>query len=155
MARIWRVPAAVAAAIVFVVLASPAGMAATIEVSDAWTRATPGSSSSAAVYFTLTNAGKEADRLMSAETPAAGSAELHETAMVGGIMHMGPSKAVDIPVGGKVDFAPNGRHLMLMDLKKPLHKGDEIAVTLHFERAGVIGTKVPVLDVAAVGLHSH
>ena len=156
MARIWRAIAIAAGAILIVILASPAGWAATIEVSDAWTRATPGTSSSAAVYFTMTNKGREADKLMSAETSAAESAELHETAMAGGIMHMGPLKAVDVPVGAKVSFAPNGRHLMLMGLKKPLKKGDEITVTLGFEKAGAVSVKVQVLDVAAMGpQHQH
>ena len=156
MTQIWPALAMMAVAAMFVVLASPSSLAATIEVTGAWARATPGSAKNAAVYFTMTNTGKEADKLMGAETPAAESAELHETAMVGGIMHMGSAKAVDVPVGAKISFAPNGRHLMLTGLKKPLHKGDEIAVTLHFEKAGAIGTKVPVLDVAALGpQHQH
>lgn len=156
MARIWRAIAIAAGAILVVILASPAGWAATMEVTGAWARATPGTSSSAAVYFTMTNRGREADKLISAETQAAESAELHETTMAGGIMHMGPSKAVDVPAGAKVSFAPNGRHLMLMGLKKPLKKGDEIAVTLSFEKAGVVSAKVQVLDVASMGpQHLH
>ncbi len=150
MAGIGRAVGAAAGVILFIALALPAS-AATIQVTDAWMRATPGTSSSAAVYFTMTNTGKEADALTGAETQAAASAELHETMAMGGMMHMMPTKTVELAAGVTVSFAPNGRHLMLMGLKKPLHKGDEIAVTLHFEKAGTVDMKVPVLDVAAMG----
>src|SRR5262249_17542618 len=36
-------------------LAATPGMAAAIQVTDAWTRATPGTAKNAAVYFTMTN----------------------------------------------------------------------------------------------------
>jgi copper(I)-binding protein len=155
ISHIWRAARFAACAILLATLASPTWAAATIQVTDAWTRATPGTSSSAAVYFTMTNSGKEADTLTGAETPAAASAELHETMTMGGMTHMTPTKEVDVPAGATVSFAPNGRHLMLMGLKKPLHKGDAITVTLYFEKAGAIDVKVPVLDVAALGPHPH
>jgi copper(I)-binding protein len=155
MTQIWRALAMMAVAATFVVLASPAGMAATIEVTGAWARATPGSAKNAAVYFTMTNGGAASDRLVSAQTQAAEMAELHETTMMGGMMHMAAAKAVDIPAGGKVAFAPQGRHIMLMNLKKPLRKGDDLSVTLHFEKAGDVPVKVQVLDVASTGPHSH
>ena len=135
---------------------APAALMANIQVTDAWARATPGTSSTAAVYFTITNAGSAADKLISAETEAAETAELHETTLMGGMMHMGQSKTIDIPAGGKVTFAPNGRHLMLMRLMKPLRKGDAFTVTLHFEKAGAVAAKVQVLGVAALGpQHGH
>jgi copper(I)-binding protein len=155
MAGMARALGMATGAILFVGAASLANAAATIQITDAWTRATPGISSSAAVYFTVTNGGKDADTLTGAETAAAASAELHETMSMGDMVHMAPIKAVDVPAGASVSFAPNGRHLMLMGLKKPLHKGEAIAVTLHFEKAGAIDVKVPVLDVAALGPHAH
>ena len=93
----------------------------------------------------MTNSGKEADTLTGAETAAAASAELHETMSMGDMVHMAPVKVVDVPAGATVSFAPNGRHLMLMGLKKPLHKGEAIAVTLHFEKSGMIDIKFPRL----------
>lgn len=150
-----RALAVLTIAFALVVVASPAGQAATIQVTDAWTRATPGQSSNAAVYFTMTNTGKAADKLVSAETGAAETCELHETSIMDGMSHMGMSGAVEIAPGANVSFAPNGRHLMLTGLKKPLHKGDDLAVTLHFEKAGTVSAKVQVLDVASTGPHSH
>lgn len=155
MARMARAIGMAAGIILCIGAASLANAAATIQITDAWTRATPGISSSSAVYFTMTNSGKDADTFTGAETPVAASAELHETMSMGDMVHMAPIKAVDLPAGAIVSFAPNGRHLMLMGLKKPLHKGDVIAVTLHFEKAGAIDVKVSVLDVAALGPHVH
>jgi copper(I)-binding protein len=43
---------------------------------------------------------------------------------------------------------------MLVGLVKPLKKGDEIEITLTFEKAGAVVVKVPVGDVAQ-GTHDH
>jgi periplasmic copper chaperone A len=48
-----------------------------------WIRATPPKAPSAAGYFTISNAGKEADRLVAASSTLAGKAELHQMAMKG------------------------------------------------------------------------
>ena len=49
---------------------------------------------------------------------------------------------------------PGGYHIMLMGLVKPLKKGDEIEITLTFEKAGAVTVKVPVGGVAQGG-HDH
>jgi copper(I)-binding protein len=49
---------------------------------------------------------------------------------------------------------PGGYHIMLVGLVKPLKKGDEIEITLTFEKAGAVVVKVPVGDVAQ-GTHDH
>ena len=44
---------------------------------------------------------------------------------------------------------PGGYHIMLMGLDAPLKEGDEIELTLTFEKAGDVKVKVPVGGVAA------
>jgi copper(I)-binding protein len=45
---------------------------------------------------------------------------------------MAPETRIPLPAGGEVRFAPGGRHLMLIGLKRPLHPGDRVPATLHF-----------------------
>lgn len=70
-------------------------------------------------------------------------------AMNNGVMTMRPlDKGLTIEPGKTVKLAPGGYHLMLMDLKSPLKKGDKVPVTLEFERAGKVKLS---LDVQGVG----
>jgi copper(I)-binding protein len=97
-----------------------------------------------AVYVTLSNAGSQADALVSASTEAAQMVELHETSHDGGIMRMRPVKSIPVPAGGKTVLKPGGYHLMLMGLKHDLKPGDKVAVTLKFEHGGETRIEAPV-----------
>lgn len=54
------------------------------------------------------------------------------------MMTMRPVDGVDVPAGGQVAFEPGGYHVMVMDLNKALVGGEELPVTLTFEKAGDI-----------------
>jgi copper(I)-binding protein len=56
--------------------------------------------------------------------------------MDGGVMKMRPvENGLTIEPGKTVKLAPGGYHLMMMDLKQPLKRGDKVPVTLEFEKA--------------------
>jgi copper(I)-binding protein len=57
---------------------------------------------------------------------------MHASSMAGGVMRMAPEARVPVPAGGQVSFAPGGRHLMLVGLKRPLKIGDRVPATLTF-----------------------
>ena len=114
-----------------------------IQVENAWARPTPPSAKTAAAYLTLTNTGAD-DHLVSASTPVAGKAEVHETKNENGVMKMRPAGAVDVKPGAKTALQPGGLHVMLMDLKKPLADGQSFPLTLVFEKAGKVDTSVHV-----------
>ena len=138
------------------ILASADGVSASsVMIMQAFARAsaTP-TASSAAAYVSLMNHGAEADRLLSVSTPAARSAEIHKTEMVDGVMKMAPAGPLALPMHGTLEMKPGGYHIMLMGLVGPLKKGDEIEITLTFEKAGEVKVKVPVGGVAAGG-HDH
>jgi copper(I)-binding protein len=105
-------------------------------------------SQNGAVYFKgIKNAGKEADQLLSAKTQVADKVEIHEMTMSGDVMKMRPLSSIEIPAGGEVSVAkgnPNGYHLMLLGLKKPLKDGDRFPVWLTFKRAGEVKVEVYV-----------
>jgi copper(I)-binding protein len=67
-----------------------------------------------------------------------------------GVMTMRPvDEGLAIDPGKTVTLAPGGYHLMLLGLKKPLREGDKVAITLKFERAGVVGIALNVEGVGA------
>jgi hypothetical protein len=117
-----------------------------------WSRATPPGAKVAGGYMTIMNKGTAPDRLVGASTSAAGRVEIHEMSMKDNVMTMRPvSGGLAIEPGKSVALAPGGYHLMMMDLKAPLKKGDKLSATLEFEKAG----KVEVtFDVQAVGAQS-
>lgn len=126
-----------------------------VQVIHPWARETPPGAPAAAVYFTVSNKGTNADRLLGADTPAAGKAELHESVHEGDTMKMKPVQALDVPATGKAKLAPMGYHLMLLDLKEPLKDGKAFPLTLHFEKAGDLKVEVDVQNKDFVGDDAH
>ncbi|MAT42716.1 MAG: hypothetical protein CL609_10265 [Anaerolineaceae bacterium] len=118
-----------------------------IKIEDAWARPSAGVDMNGAIYFQIVNDGKEADKLISAYTPSAQAAEVHESmADDNGVMSMTPRENVEVSAGGEVEFKPGGLHIMLVDLKQPLAVGDEVSLTLRFEKAGEIVLNVKVRE---------
>jgi copper(I)-binding protein len=115
--------------------------------------ATPTAKTGAA-YVSLMNHAQEADRLVGASSPAAKSAEIHKTEEADGVFKMMPAGPLELGPMATLEMKPGGYHIMLMGLAQPLKKGDEIEVTLTFEKAGDLKVKVPVGEVAAGG-HDH
>jgi copper(I)-binding protein len=115
-----------------------------IKISHAWARATPASAHNGAVYLTITNHGKDEDRLTGASTPAAAKAELHQSVNDNGVMKMRSMDAVAIKPGGSVAFKPGAMHIMLVGLTHPLKAGERFPLMLDFARAGAMTVTVVV-----------
>jgi copper(I)-binding protein len=110
------------------IFAAAALHAQTVEVKDAWVRATvPGQKASGA-FMKIT--APQASRLVGVSTPVAGVAEVHEMKMDDGVMKMRALPALDLPAGQAVELKPGGYHVMLMDLKTPLRPDSTIPLTL-------------------------
>lgn len=123
-------------------------------VSNPYSRATPPGARIAGAFMAIENQGKESDRLISAKSPAAGTVEIHEMAMDAGVMSMRAVKGIDLKPGATLALKPGGYHMMLEDLRKPLKEGDEIPLTLTFEKAGSIDILVKV-EAMGASRHSH
>jgi copper(I)-binding protein len=137
----WR--ALVATGLVVLALAPPTE-AADLQVRDAWARATPPGAGVAAVYLTIVG-GDVADRLVAAQTDRAAMTQVHTVTESDGMARMREASRVDVPPNASVVFAPNGLHLMLMQLATPLVAGQRFGVTLTFERSGPRNVDVEVL----------
>jgi periplasmic copper chaperone A len=127
-----------------------AGGTSSIAVEQPWARATPAGAMTGAIYMTLANKTKEADRLTAASSDVATKVQIHEMAVVNGIMKM--RQLVDglaIPAGGSVTLKPGGYHVMLIGLKKQLIAGQTLPLTLTFAKAGDISITVPIQAIGA------
>jgi copper(I)-binding protein len=121
-------------------------------ITQAWSRATPGGAKVGGAYLTIENKGSAPDRLIGGSAEVAGKIEVHEMAMNNGVMTMRPlDKGLAIEPGKTVALAPGGYHLMLFDLKSPLKQGDQVPVTLEFEKAGKVKLSLDVQGVGAQG----
>ena len=138
--------ALIAAGLCFLAAAAP--RYGDLEIAHAWARPTVPAASEGVVYLTVINYGRTDDALTGASTPAAKRAELHTTDLMSGMMQMRAAESLAIPAGGALVLEPGGNHIMLLDLKSPLKRGDSIDLTLTFEHHGKIDIIVPVTDTA-------
>jgi copper(I)-binding protein len=122
--------------------AGPGGTAPT--VSGAWVRPPQGVELPGAGYFVVTG-GSQADALLSASSPVAGSVEIHETSTdASGMTGMHPISRLEVPAGATVTFKPGGYHLMLMGVTGTLTVGGTVQIDLTFEKAGKISVQAEV-----------
>ena len=130
-----------------------------LEVAHPWSMELPPNAPTVAAYFVITNKGDSADRLVSVDSPIAGSAQLHEHVQQGDLMKMQQVPSVAIPAGGFVTFAPMAYHVMLLDLKDRalLRDGQKFPLTMHFEKSGEVTVDVTVQKQAPDGapMHDH
>ena len=121
-------------------------------ITQAWSRATPGGAKVAGGYLTIENKGSAPDQLIGGSADVADKVQVHEMTMNNGVMTMRLlDQGLMIEPGKTVKFAPGGYHLMLLDLKSPLKRGDKVPVTLEFERAGKVKLSLDVQGVGAQG----
>jgi periplasmic copper chaperone A len=123
-----------------------------IVVVSPWARATPERAKVGGGFMTLINKGSQDDRLMGAFSEISESVQIHEMHLVNGVMmmrHLNPG--IGIKAGSSVTLKPFSHHLMFMDLKQPLVAGQNIKVTLQFEKAGKVDIDYEVVALGAKG----
>ncbi|MGI8931111.1 MAG: copper chaperone PCu(A)C [Sphingomicrobium sp.] len=107
-----------------------------IVVSDVWARGVAPGQTTGTAYMTIANKGGGADRLLSAKASLSQASALHASRTVNGVTSMAPVDSLEIPAKGRVELAPGGTHLMIMDLGVPMTAGDRFFVDLKFEKSG-------------------
>jgi periplasmic copper chaperone A len=134
-----------------VALADPVRVGA-IAIHRPWSRATPPAAITGVGYLELANTSTADDRLVSANSPVANETQIHEMRVENGVMTM--RQLIDglvIPAGGDVVLKPGSYHVMLIDLKQPLKAGDDVPVTLTFEKAGKVDVALHVEKLGSPG----
>ena len=152
--RSARMKTPLAAAIGLALLVPYAAAAApAIEARQPWSRPAAAGGTGAG-YLVLVNTGP-ADALVGAESPVAQKVEVHASTMSGGVMRMKAEARVAVPAGGQTVFAPGGRHLMLVGLKKPLKQGERVPATLRFASGAQLKVEFLVTPTPPTADHAH
>jgi copper(I)-binding protein len=116
-----------------------------VAIDHPWTRATPKNAPVAGGYLKITNTGTTPDRLTGGSTEVAKRFEIHEMSMEGGVMKMRELKdGLTIAPGATVELKPGSYHIMMMNLSRPLTKGEKVKGSLTFEKAGKVDIEFAV-----------
>ncbi len=134
---------AIAWIIAFTLSGLPA-FAGELTVTNAWSRTTPPGVTVGVAYFTLKNDTGKSDRLLKISSPVASKVQVHRTEILDGIARMREVAVLHVDAGQTLEFAPNGMHVMLTGLKKPLVEGQKFDLELLFEVAGPRKVRVAV-----------
>lgn len=116
--------------------------AQTVEVKDAWVRATVPGQKGTGAFMNIT--AKDGAKLVGASSPVAGVVEVHEMKMDGDIMRMRAVPVLELPAGQTVQLKPGGYHVMLMELKQGLPKDSTVPLTLRLQDAQGVETRMEV-----------
>jgi periplasmic copper chaperone A len=128
-----------------------------ITVSGAYVRQ-PASPDVVAAYLTMTNNGSQPDTLVAIATGDAKTAALHD---VPGLTPAGssgssgtsgehtPTGPLTLAPGQTLTLAPGRGHIMLENPAKALKAGDQVFLTLIFQRSGQLLVTAPVIAISA------
>ena len=119
---------------------SPHLTADSLQISNAWARATAPHAAHGGAYLHIRNTGSESDKLLSVKVDAsiAASVELHDVITDQQVFKMVKQNFIALPPHSDTDLKPKSKHIMLINIIKPLVEGERIPATLTFEQAGTI-----------------
>jgi len=111
-----------------------------LKIEQAWIPQAPPVASVLAGYARLNNDSDTALHIDAVAGAAFGSVEMHQMSMEGGMMQMRPLQGLDVPAHGSLVLADGGKHLMLMDPKRPLKAGDSSVLEFRCGRQSTLAT---------------
>jgi len=130
-------------------------LAASLELTGAYARATPPNAPTSAILLHLNNSTEHAISLVSANTPAAGRVELHTMSMDGDVMKMRQIEKIEVPAHSSVELKPGGLHLMLFNLQQSFKEGQELDLELNFSDGSQQRITLPVKKVMLMKKMQH
>lgn len=122
--------------------------ASSIEVNDAYARATPPVLPNSAAFMEIKNNSDKDIALVDAKSDISDVVELHTHDMKDGVMKMYQVPKIDIKANSSTVLKPGGFHVMLLGLKqKPLKVGEKVDITLVFSNGEKIAVSAAVKTV--------
>ena len=117
---------------ILILICSNLGFAAEVKVNDSWVREMPPGMGMTAAYLTLENESEKKLVLTSISSTAAADCSIHKTEIKDGMSRMVEIQNLAIDPKQSLTMQPGGIHIMLMDLSKPLKKGEKFPLQLNF-----------------------
>lgn len=125
--------------------------AADLEVASPWVRGTVPAQKATGAFMQLSSKGGVS--LVGVGSPAANIVEIHEMVMDNNVMKMRAVPQLEVEAGKVLELKPGSYHVMLIDLKKPLAKGEIVPITLRVEgkdkKVEAVEIKAEVRDLTA------
>ncbi len=103
------------------------------QISDYWLQAAPPNAKVMAAYGTLINTTNKDMVLVDAYSPAFDMTMIHQTKIIDGIAKMIHQDEIVIKPQEKLTFKPGSYHIMLMQPKFKIIKGDAIKINLIYK----------------------
>lgn len=105
-----------------------------VQMADAWMRSTP---EGAVACLQLVGLGPRDDRLLELQCDWAGRVELRGPGLLEGLPGLWPlDTGLPLPAGEVLTMRPDGVHIALFELDRPLRPHEQRPMRLVFERAG-------------------
>ena len=140
--------------LILALLSATTLLASSIEIKDAYVRATPPGLPNSAAFMTVENKTSHDIAIISASSKISKVAELHTHDMKDGVMKMYQVPKIVVPKNGHTTLQPGGFHVMLIGLHKPLKEGDTATFTLKFENGETKTITAPIKTVMG-GMKHH
>ncbi len=123
------------ACLVNVILGVGAAMpaiAGSLQLEDAWVRALPPVQRNTAAYLVLHNRSDQPVSIRGGRSPVAGRVEVHRTREIDGYTRMEQLDVLILGPGERLELAPGGTHLMLLDLERMPEAGERVELCLDY-----------------------
>jgi copper(I)-binding protein len=120
-----------------------------LQATDGYVREMPPGQMNTAAFMHLLNSGKTAVEIVAAESPLAGSVELHRHSHADGMMRMEAVKSITVPAGGEFVFKSGDYHVMIMGLKQSLKAGENFPLVFITATGVRIELTLPVKPIVA------
>jgi len=115
-----------------------------IAIHDPYVRLVPPGIKTTGGFMLIRNTGKTDRQLIKADSPVAGTVELHTHINENGVMKMRAVDSIAVKAGGQAELKPGSYHVMLIDLKEPLKEGDSVPISLTFDDGSAFTVQAPV-----------
>ncbi len=116
-----------------------------VTASGAWVKAPGAGETTAAAFVEVDNPTMYDVYLVSGTTDAAARVQFRETTEPGG-SHAKTVPELTVPAFGVLEMKPDGVHVLLTDLKRPLKAGDTISLTLTTDSGVALEVSAVVRD---------
>ena len=109
--------------------------ASTIDIKDAWVRATIEDAGSTSFYFNIQNLSEKSDYLLEVKSDISDEIHMQKTVSINGISKSVMIDKIVLPANTEVKFAPFGINVLLANVKKQIKVGSKVKLTLLFKNS--------------------
>lgn len=126
-----------------------------IAVEHAWSKGAVAEGKALPVFLTINNTQREADRIVSVQSPLAISGVIKRIESDGALLRATQIDTLEVKSGERFSLRPSEYQISLISVTKNIQPGDRIPLTLRFEKAGNIEVKVVVESIGEPAHSEH